>query len=533
MAGFDPDAFLASSAPARPAAAPAAAGGFDPDAFLAAVPNTTPAQQRAAALFAPVRPDALGKTFETQDKGALNAFALGATQGGSAGFFDEAASGLKALAEAKDLRELGKRYRDERGRERESIHEAEDKHGIAFGAGGLAGAAASAAIPGAGLGGLARAAGGGAKGAAAIGAAYGAATGAGTSEEDSIGGTLLDAGKGALLGGATAGLLAKGGELVGKGISKLAGGAEERIIQRDLGALTKGAPKGMRDKLVGVAGDRTKDVAAFVRETGLDKLSKDPKDALAVVKAARQEAGKFFGQIDDAVEQAVGGIAPDTITQALDKVAADFRKQGNVAGLRAVDRIAKSAPEVLDKPGLIPVSQFRGFASNAADVAFEAGGTAPKLAKRVERQVTGALGQVLREHIAQAAELSPEVAKLAPELPRMTTVFGIAKDLERPLAYRVQSSQYPTTGLRDIAMKASNLPALVFGGPKALAAKLALEHGLPAVANRGDRILMALAKTGAPTAAIMQTATKLGIPTAVAERIAAMGSSLQPANAVP
>ena len=119
MPGFDPDAFLAETAPA-----PRGAGGFDPDAFLA---NAAPA---------PAGPSQL----ESLGRGAL--------QGGSLGFSDEIAGGVEAALER--LRgaheDLGKLYAKHRDESRAANRAAQTANPLTFGAGKIAGGLAPALL---------------------------------------------------------------------------------------------------------------------------------------------------------------------------------------------------------------------------------------------------------------------------------------------------------------------------------------------------------------------------------------------------
>jgi hypothetical protein len=118
VAGFNPDAFLAQTAPA-------AGGSFDPDAFLA--------QTAAPAPAGPGQLESLGR---------------GALQGGSLGFSDEIAGGIEAALEK--LRgtheDIGKLYAKHRDESRAANAAAEAANPLTYGGGKLAGGLAPALL---------------------------------------------------------------------------------------------------------------------------------------------------------------------------------------------------------------------------------------------------------------------------------------------------------------------------------------------------------------------------------------------------
>lgn len=212
------------------------------DAMLDALDKAGPEARRA--FFAKRTPEerqalaeAIPKWRESKPS-ALESYARGAWQTGTAGFADEAEAGLRALAGVvtSEPGTVLERYQGKRDKVREEYRRAEEAHPDATTAGKVAGGIATAFIPGLGP---AKGLGGAVK----MGAALGAAQGLGESEADltkgEVGGAAKDAALGGVLGGVAGGVAHGIAAGVGKVAGKIAGRGARGVADAEVEEATK------------------------------------------------------------------------------------------------------------------------------------------------------------------------------------------------------------------------------------------------------------------------------------------------------
>lgn len=557
MADFDPDAYLASKAAAAPA--PAAGGDFDPDAYLRA---------KARALSAEMaRPDrrAVG-TAEAAGRGFL--------QGASMGFGDELTGAAEALL-------TDKKYAQARDESRFENQQAQDQHGFAYGAGQVAGGVASGLataplLPAAGT--LGSAVGGG--------ALVGAASGLGSSEADLTKGDALGALRDTAIGGA----VGAAGGAVAHGLGKFVANAPKRLEERVISDLKGEGTKSLTTPTLGRALSENGDnVREAVKAAALKPMQAPTKIAAAVEKATEkfggeigevyQEAAKAHpgitmrqliepvekraasyldnpatesmglalkDKVVGAIERTYGDrvVPKQTIAEALvnaadgelDDVAAKAldAKMPGIAGrireavasgkitreaLASGDEAAQNAARdiMLDSIHVSPVKVHQ-FVSQLGK-SFEGSGLSGGAAKELQRETWQAVKPVLTSHIEQVA---PEAAQ---RLTRLNRIYSGLMDIGATMEDRVAKHE---------ARRAfSGIDALTFGlgGVKAVAAKKALQTGLPLATRAADAVMARAVQSlraGAPVAQVAEKAAAEGLPQPlIAKIVQAFGGGAQ------
>jgi len=313
---FNPDEYLNE----KPAAA---SGGFDPDAYLGA--SAAPA----------------GKTKEREEKGALEAAAMGFAKGANFGFQDEiegalggAKRGIKNLfTDTGDkglLDAISRGYKTDRDASREYSKQLESDQPLASIGGGLASALPSL----------------GAKGAISIGnmVGQGAIQGFGNSEEEDLAGMAKDT----AIGGGISGALGGAAAGVSKGIGAAGTALNDFKVSQALKAL--GAQKSQMKRLGGEYGD---DVAQFAIDKGLINPLKSVDEKQALAKILQQNTGDDISKVRDSLPSFDKTSVLDTIKgkmdfnpdlgvnaarkSQLDTVAADLDKMATEGKINAKD----------------------------------------------------------------------------------------------------------------------------------------------------------------------------------------------------
>jgi hypothetical protein len=507
---FDPDAYLAAKQTAPPAAA-----GFDPDAYLASKQAQAPAPPEA-------RPD----------KGALDAFGRSALQGASFGFFDEAASALKALAEGRETGRGGpsfsQRYHANVGEERAQLRAAQEQHPIASTVGQLAGGAVA---PGFGLGsaaGLGR----GIAGAAARGAGAGILSGAGASEADSVGGVVQDAAKGGLMGAAIGGT-------VGYGLERALRGAPERVDSRTLQAITGGRATTAGKRVY--ADDDL--VLAAAKKFGLEPEGADPRALAAATKAARDQVGPQLDAAYKAIDHESLGVRTSDIRRAVGSVKADLSSPSD-APLRA--QLERYSDAIKDRWGdgardRIPLQALNKEIGKLEKVGFAGADLSPAAGAQLKRDLAGALNNVLDKRLEEVKTFGANIrssamasrpgfagvteaadaAQALPSLNRDYRGLRLIQDIADQRAAMPPANQ-AAGGLRNAVGKAVDA-GLLFTHPAAFVAKKVYDKAGPALAQSADQALARLyqaSQAGQVTAQLVQDALENGVPRGLISRLA-------------
>lgn len=372
--------------------------------------------------------------------GSVEALARGGLQGVTFGFGDEIAAGLESAFS-------NRKYSEVRDEIRAKNDAAKEAHPWLYGGAELVsglvlpGGAAAKAGMAAGKGLLA-----GAGAAAKVGAKLGAISGVGHGDADltkgDVSGAALEAAGGAALGAATGAVSAK--------LAGIVTGARGRADQTLLGDMTKGANKGVRDKIAGEGGQRAEAVAAGARRLKLDKAARDPDALFAQGKAAKDEIGAKLGKVYATVDQEVGiGTLPDKAVAALAELEKKYVSRGKVDATRALKGVTDDLVDVL---GNAPTTEaYHGFASSLGDRAFT--GLSDTAAKRVSKEISRAISGALKAHVAEASKASPKVAEVAKNYAQLNKDFGIVADIVTAASQRAKKAPFPETGLRSFTLR--------------------------------------------------------------------------------
>lgn len=505
---FDPDAYLASKAAPKVDTAPLGNGNtpaFDPDAYLAS--------KKAPA------PDYASKP----DEGAAYAGLQGGLQGATFGFWDELSAGLRSLAETKDFSSIPAAYRKNVAAEREDLHTSEHQHPIASTLGQVAGGAATALIPGAGLASLGK----GFAANAARGAGAGILAGAGASEADSIPGVVSDAAKGGLIGGATGGFL-------GTAAEKLTEGAPQRVANRAVNDVTGG-----RATRAGKAVYRNEDlVSETAAKFGIDGRA---PDALEKVRAAMQPVGEQLGALRQQIGADTLGVSRQEINRAIGSVQAELSAPSQQPLKRALSRWKDDVETAWGDAKRVSVGDLNREVGKLENTGFAGDQLHPSDAKLLQRNLAGALEDVMQSRLEEVRTLGKQVAnsslgkreafaplagaaQAADKIPELNRDYRGLKLIAQALDDRsaLPEASKAAGGLRDALGKTLDY-GLAFTHPVAFAAKKAAEYGAPAVARASDTALSALIAAranGSLTSAMILQAIQQGVPRGVAETFA-------------
>lgn len=510
---FDPDVYLASRTAAADTA-PLGNGnvqpkGFDPDAYLAAK--------------APAEPQ--------PDRGALNAAGQGALQGVSFGFWDEAASALKALAEGRETGRggpsFGERYRKNVGEERAQLHAAQEQHPIASTLGQVGGGVATSLIPGVGLASLGR----GFAANAARGAGAGILTGAGESEAKDVSGVVSDAAKGGLVGGAVGGI---GGTLIEKGMAGAQGRVDKRLVQDITGGRATAAGKAVY---------RNEDlVVATAKKFGLDPEASDPA---ALVKAAREalkEAGGAHGEAFKAIDSSSLGVRVADTKRAVRGVLGELQSPSDAPVRKQVESYLAAIDDRWGDAKRIPLQDLNKEIGKLEKVGFAGADLSPAAGKQLKRSLADALDGVLERRLEEVKDLGGKIARsslaqregfkgmataseAAQALPDLNRDYRGLKLIMRAAEDRagLPEASKAAGGLRNAVGKAVDA-SLLFTHPLGFAAKKIADTAGPALVNATDKALaqlVAASQRGQVTAQLIQQAIQAGVPRGLASRFTA------------
>lgn len=493
-------------------AAERAAQTWTPEAVAAARQGDAAAASQASA-------DAALVDAQRPKTGAAEAFGRGALQGVTAGFSDEIGGALgsafsdKTYSEVRDDIRAGDKLA------------ASDRPGW-YAGGEVAGGLATAAVPGTGV---IRGTSGWAG--ALRGAVQGGTQALGRSDADLTKGEYGAAAKDVAFGTGAGAVL---GRVFGTG--RTVGEAAERADQRLLSDLGKRATKTQRDRLVGIGGEKAAVTAQAARELGLAKHARAPEKLVSLAKPITQRLGARFGRVDEVVQREAGGITEEQAKKAF--VGLQKRLRNNPQGLEAsknvgLDLVARFQRE----GGPIPVNEFRQFVSNASARAWD-GGVKPSIAKKTEREISGALGGVLKDHIKQAASKSEAVAKATRGYERLTRQYGAAKDILEAAQYRARLEKFQMTGLRDVQRENPTILGTVKGAARELVepARRVRDEALARLqrAAEGGKAPPALARIGISSDAVQKAAQAARAAMTAAPRpaIAAAGELASPVRRV-
>lgn len=507
---FDPDAYLAGKQP--PAAA---GGGFDPDAYLA-----------SKAPAAPERPD----------RGALDAAGRGALQGATFGFFDEAASALKALAQGSETTRGGpsftERYHRNVGEERANLHAAQEQHPFASAAGQIVG---GAVVPLPGLGAIG--AGRGVAAAAARGAGAGILSGAGASEANSLGGVVQDAAKGGLMGAAVGGT-------VGYGLERVLRGAPERVDQRTVQAITGG-----RATTAGKAVYRNEDlVLETARKFKLDPNAAKPGELRDAVNTLRKEIGGQIGEAREVIDNTSLGVRGSDLRRAIGQVKAKLDSPSDEPMRKQVETYLEAVAKRWGDGARarVPLSDVYKEVTKLEKVGFAGADLSPAAGKVLKRDLADALDSVIEKRLAEVKQFGASIARsslakrpgfsgvadaasAAERLPDLDRDYKGLKLILRAAEDRaaIPEANRAAGGLRNIASNTLEGGALIgsfaSGSPLPY---LAAKVGLPLAKAGGQAADRALARlyqasqAGSIPAQLVQDALEAGVPRGLISRLA-------------
>jgi hypothetical protein len=477
MAAFDPDAFLSGAAAPAPKAKPA---GFDPDAFLAAGEPSEPEKPQVSKL------ESLGR---------------GVLQGATLGFADEIWAALKAGGVS------GKTYEMERDRTRRENQAAQDANPGSYIAGEVGGGIASAFVPGLGV----------AKGAGAVGnavkaAGLGAVSGVGSSEAGDLGGVAKDAAVGGIAGG-----------VLGYGAAKLVGGAPDRAAARVVDDITKKATATQRDRIA-VKADEVANLV--LDDKGLRKAANKPAKLIEQVDERLDALGAANAERYAKVDE-LGGMRLGDLTGKLQEVRDKFAKSpGTLPVADEIDGALKNLSRSWGDDGarLIPAREVRGYLTNLQKIGFSGSALNPTAAKEAKREVAAAVGSALDEHLDAASGAFPALATVARDIKADNRKTQVLLRIREAAEYKDVRSRTGATGLRDIASGALDAGLLLTQNVPGFLAKQGYKHvGVPAARSLdyGVARLVRAAKDGSTAAQLAQMALELGVPAAMAQKIAA------------
>ncbi len=561
---FNPDDFR--DEPVKPKAAP---GGFNPADFADETADAAAAGRAATAAGMPppveaTDASAAGKAAASAARpshSATESATLGALEGLSGGFFDEAhgilgdpkaahssfgglppadysIEGAKKAWSAltgKDKPEPAKQaapeqswvdgYRQRRDDVRDLVAENRAENPKAMLAGEIGGTLATAA------GRIPKTAAGAASfgrrllGAAGRGAAQGAVYGAGNSEADL---TTLDADKAkdfardvgvnALVGGASG----AAGETLATGVRSIAEGMRGQLSRRILNEIAEGetstTPRG-RQQLERAAANVTDEVvngpdAKAVRAAYLSGASQGRQQLRPIidkVNAAKEGQYKLF---EDAGKAAVDR---QLYSGMLGQAALEAEREGNTLVAEGIRKFGKRVEQSAKNTGGLNLRQLRGLTTEAQGIAesvISSSLTNPQKA-RIGSQVVAAVTGAMDDTLSKAAGDNPALSKAAEAIRADNKRLNALLTIDNVLATRATKEASARSLLVRGAEKLSNPAALaaIAGGGAGVAkgdnledklkgglTGLALAAGakaLPAVLRAGERGLTSAAISGA------------------------------------
>lgn len=452
---------------------------------------------------------------------AAQAFGLGATQGATLGFGDEAQAAVEALAEkvpwANPLRvaaqvwegrplselesskkPLGQLYREARQGHRQELTAAQEAEPLAYGGGQLAGALVTAPVM---PGGQARTLGQVVK----QGALMGAVGGLGASEAETLPDMAKDVATGAAA-GAGVGALGKG---IGAAARKLGPGLKKFAIEQGRRVLGGGqAPmslsRAVSDKAVEQA-----------MKSGAMPAGANVGEVAAKLGQQRQDVGRRVGDVLRQLEQK-GVQAPSTrsIGAELEKRAMDAVRKGDTkraAYLRQtaekVRRAEAAGPGgVPKKLGLVDMEDIKRTAQAEAKSDYEKWRAVTPLQK-ARKEAASVLQKGIERAVDQQKALAPQAAKRF--VPLKQRFARVAEAEEQAAKGAIRAEKRNRLSLRDIGIGAGSAagggaafgPLGLLAGPAlALGSNLARTRGTSAIAQgalRSGEALQRFGKSGA------------------------------------
>jgi hypothetical protein len=462
------------------------------------------------------------------DKGAVNAFGQGALQGGTFGFWDEITSGLKALADSHDIRDVPSAYHRNVDQARSELHAAEQQHPIASTLGSVAGGVATMAIPGAGMARL----GTGLAANAARGAGAGILSGLGESEAPTMGGVVSDAAKGGLVGAAVGGTL---GTLAEKGLRGAQGRVDERLVSDITGGRATAAGKKVHgnDDLV----------VAAAKKFGLDASARDAGQLAAATDAARNQVGEKLSAAYNAIDHEALGARVGDVRRAVGQVKADLSSPSDEPLRRQLDTYLEAVKARWGEGARarVPLQALNAEIGKLEQVGFAGADLSPQAGKVLKRNLAGALEDVLQNRLEEVKSLGGRVAKsslaqregwqgmeaaaqAAQDLPGLNKDYRGLKLIQRIADERAQlpPASRAAGGLRNAVNGAVDM-GLLFTHPAAFAAKKGVDVVAPRLAAGADAALARLvtaSQTGQMSAQLVQQAIEAGVPRGLISKLA-------------
>lgn len=510
----DVDAILARVAGVAPAAGAAPAS--DVDAILArfapaAAPVASPTGLGAAELAG------VGQVAG-EDPGLLSAVGHGVARGLTLDWGDELEAGLRSLRP-------GGKYRDELTKVRDRYARNAEAHPIGEGLGNVIGSVLTG-VGTAGIGAAARLGSAGAKGAAALAGIEGAVAGAGASEKTDLAGIAGDAAKSGALG---AGL----GAVIGKALGSYVDAAPARADRALMSDLFDQSTPTTRKK----AADAVKggvDIPGVARETGLDRVARDPEALADAVGAAQRTAGKRIGETYDGLDAAGPGVASAKVFDSLEELRKGLSGP-SAAPMR--DRLAKYVEDVKAEWGdldSIPLKRLNKEIGELEAQGFASTELTPKAAAKLKRATAAALEGRLQERLAEIG--GEEIANL----PALNKQYRALLNIDKAAKERARREPFSKTGLRDIARETAGSSAplalgilgaggdLLSGGALYAATKAGQAAGKSAnrAATESLAKLMRDAQRGVPGKQEALDAIRAGVPIATVRGILSLSGYL-------
>jgi len=468
---------------------------------------------------------------EHRDRGGASGFMMGVLQGASFGLGDELYGLSQAMQPGDTAAGFWDRYKIHRDKIRGLLHDAQEYHPLATGAGQVVGGLVTTplALPVGGTGFAAN---------AARGAFSGALTGLGASEADTARGVIQDAAKGGLVGaaiGGTTGWLAQ----------KATRGAQGRIDERTVQDITGGRGTAAGKKIYA-----NEDLAlGAAKKFNLQPDAEDPAGLLAQVKAPREEVGQKIGANLQLIGDETLGARAKDITQAVKAVRADYSGPSEAPIQRQIDRYLDDLTERWgDGRARVSLRDLNAEIGNLEKVGFAGNDLTINAGKQLKRDIAGALEDVLQNRLEEVKDLGGQIAKsslakrdgfsgiakaaqAAQELPDLNRDYRGLKLIESMAKERaaLPPASRAAGGLRNAINQGVDM-SILFHNPLAYAAKKGIETAAPAIARGADQALAALhaaASAGQVTAQLIQQAIEAGVPRGLVEPFAAQVTTKQ------
>jgi hypothetical protein len=480
----------------------------------APAPQPVPALQPHAIQPQPA-PD-MGPAPELLGSSTLGAVQRGVEEGATFGFRDKlgafaGAAGAKVqdLMDDRKGRSFGDWYTEALAENQRETKAAEEAHPWAYGAGNVAGGVLTAAIPGAGLSGIAAKGASSAtrlKTAATAGAKLGAAAGLGGSEDffgkDGLGiGAARDLVTGGVVGGVGGAVGEKVAGAVASKVNPVLRKWADDMAMKSLG-MTK---QNLRSNLGGtglVGGtEKAREIGRYLRDKGLVGPMTRPEGALKRIDAKREEVGAALGSIlpDLDGKLAKAGLGNDpTLNADLalilknvdDGIVQPLKREGTRADVSLADDIMDEAREMVkfaNDDGLVPFDALHRFRVKL-DRRLYWQGRDP--ATKINASELKKVRDVINDEIAKKVEAAGSVVGDGTEqatradLNRAYSLLSAGEDIAEDGANRAMGNN--VFSLTDVL--AGGLPGGVTGGLAALSSGNLIPLGLTAAGLVGAKV---------------------------------------------